>query len=189
MTSVAFFGGSFDPPHFGHVLAATLAIGQGFDRLLIVPVRAHAFGKRLSAFEHRVAMARLAFAPLPAAEVSEIERELPAPSFTLNTLRAIVHQNPSWQLRLLIGSDVLSDIPRWSGFEEVQRLAPPWVFARKGFPNPNSGPELVDISSTCVRSALARRRADPTSQGWLETRVPRAVIDYIERQGLYLEEH
>ncbi len=73
MTTLGVFGGSFDPPHVAHVLAASYALAVGnFERLLAVPVYAHAFDKKLASFEHRVAMCELAFAELPGVEVSRI---------------------------------------------------------------------------------------------------------------------
>jgi len=70
MTTLGVFGGSFDPPHVAHVLAASYALAVGnFERLLAVPVYRHAFDKKLASFEHRVAMCELAFAELPRVEV------------------------------------------------------------------------------------------------------------------------
>ena len=63
---VALFGGSFNPPHVGHVLAVTYALSVGLvERVLVVPVFEHALGKRLAPFEHRVEMSRRAFGWLP----------------------------------------------------------------------------------------------------------------------------
>src|SRR4051812_30483853 len=104
---VALFGGSFDPPHVGHVLAVSYALSVGFDSVLVVPTFEHAFGKASSPFEHRVAMAQLAFAPLPAAVVSRIEETLPVPSRTLATIECLRARDPDEQLRLLIGADLL----------------------------------------------------------------------------------
>lgn len=185
MTRVAFFGGSFDPPHMGHVLAAAYACGVGFERVLVAPVRSHAFGKQLAPFEHRIAMAREAFAQIARVEVSEIEAELPEPNFTLNTLLALTARHPDWQMRLMIGTDVLLDASKWNRFDEVTRLAPLFVLGRQGVAaGTGSAFELPEVSSTEVRQALGRRN-DLVTRAWLETRVPEAVLAYIEREGLY----
>lgn len=179
---VAFFGGSFDPPHFGHVLAASYALGRGFQRVLVVPVRAHAFGKRLAAYDHRLEMARAAFAHLPDVVVSDVERALPEPNYTLNTLQALSAAHPDFRFRLVIGSDVLSEAPRWNRFDEVSALAPPFVLNRDG----SSGAlRFPDVSSTEVRRQL-RSHEDRTPFGeWLEERVPIAVLTYASVHGLY----
>jgi nicotinate-nucleotide adenylyltransferase len=186
LIEVAFFGGSFDPPHFGHLLAAAYARGAGFDRVLVAPVRAHAFGKRLNAFEHRVAMARLAFESIDGVEVSEIEAELPEPNFTLNTLQALASAHPDWRLRLMVGSDVMADASKWNRFDEVRRLAPPFVLGRAGGPQQaQAGLQLAEVSSTDVRKALGRRHDDESIAEWLGQRVPKPVLGYIEKHGLY----
>ena len=78
-TRVALFGGSFNPPHMGHVLAVAYVLGVGLvDRVLVVPVFEHALGKQLVPFQHRLEMARRAFGWLPRVEVSTIEEQLGA---------------------------------------------------------------------------------------------------------------
>jgi nicotinate-nucleotide adenylyltransferase len=183
MTLVAFFGGSFDPPHFGHVLAAAYARGLDFDKVLVVPVRSHAFGKKLAPFQHRIAMTRLAFASLSAVEISEVEAELSEPSFTLNTLQLLARRHPDWQLRLLIGSDVLHDVAKWNRFDEVEGIAPPYVLERSGVDGARA--VLPDVSSTAVRKALERRASNRDAERWLRERVPHQVLRYIDREKLY----
>src|SRR5688572_21772618 len=111
---VAFYGGSFDPPHVAHVLAASYVLATGaFERVLVVPVPAHALDKRLAPFEDRVEMCELALGWLPGVEVSRIEQSLPLPSRTLYTLKALKSAHPDWSLRLVIGADVLLETQKW----------------------------------------------------------------------------
>lgn len=186
---VAFFGGSFDPPHVGHVLAAAYALCTApIDRVLFVPVRGHALHKPLSAFEHRVAMTELAAAGVAGAEVSRIEAELPTPNFTLNTLHELQRRHPDWQLRLMIGSDVFAQREKWQAFDEVVQLAPPLLLARSGFSSAGMGDDelgpslLPEVSSSTVRALLNGGKVnDPR----LHDLVPRTVLQYIEEHGLY----
>src|SRR5687767_3051770 len=105
--TVALFGGSFNPPHIGHVLAVTYVLSVGrVDRVVVVPVFDHALGKRLEPFEHRLEMARRAFDWLPQVDVSDIEERLGTPSRTLRTVLALESAHPEWDLRLLVGSDI-----------------------------------------------------------------------------------
>jgi nicotinate-nucleotide adenylyltransferase len=183
---VAFYGGSFNPPHVAHVLAASYVLSTGtFQRLLVVPVHAHALDKQLAPFEDRAAMCELAIGWLPGVEVSRIERELPLPSRTLYTLQALKERHPSWVMRLVIGADVLLETQKWHAFERVAELAPPLVLGRAGVSHPAAPPALLpDVSSTRVRELLLRRtEGDAASE--LARLVPRAVLEYVDAHRLY----
>jgi nicotinate-nucleotide adenylyltransferase len=188
--SVAIYGGSFDPPHVSHVLAVVYALKTGgFERVLVVPVFEHAFHKQLTAFEHRTRMCELAFAGIAGVEVSRVERELQVPSLTLRTLEHLAAQHPYWQMRLLVGSDVLGDTAKWHAFDRVSELAPPYVVARPGYQHPDSRAALLpDVSSTRVREALAAVD-DPAQLALLAVSVPSAVLSYITEHRLYASEH
>jgi nicotinate-nucleotide adenylyltransferase len=184
--SVAIYGGSFDPPHVSHVLAAVYALKVGgFDQVLVVPVFEHAFHKQLTPFQHRVRMAELAFMGIEGVQVSPVERELATPSLTLRTLEHLAALHPDWSLRLLVGSDVLSETSKWHAFERISALAPPYVVSRPGHQHPDAQAlALPDVSSTRVREALLRRTS-PSEAALLLYNLPRAVSDYIEEHGLY----
>ncbi len=184
---VALFGGSFDPPHLAHVLAVrhTLETGE-VDRVLVVPVFAHAFEKDLVPFEHRVRMTELAMSGIAGAEVSRVEEDLGAPSRTLRTVRALATAHPEWALRLLIGADILSERDRWLGWDEIVSRAPPLVLGRPGVADPSApSPVLPDISSSRVRDTLrstaGSRRMSAELAGW----VPELVLAYIDEHELY----
>jgi len=186
---VALFGGSFNPPHIGHVLSVTYALSAGLvERVVSVPVFAHALGKRLEAFEHRVEMARLAFEWLPGVEVSRIEERLGTPSRTLDTIVALQAEHPSWDLRLLVGSDILGELHQWHAFAEIARRAPPLVLPRAGTDAAGPLPRLLpEVSSTDVRARIGAWAQDssPLAQLELEALVPRAVLRYVKAHGLY----
>jgi len=183
---VAIYGGSFDPPHISHVLAAVYALKVGaFEQVLVVPVYEHAFQKKLSPFEHRVRLCELSFAGIAGVQVSPVERELATPSLTLRTLEHLAAQHPDWQMRLLVGSDVLGDSSKWHAFERIAQLAPPYIVARPGYQHPDAlALPLPDVSSTRIREALAAR-GEPDTEGLLAGSVPRDVLAYIDQHGLY----
>ena len=173
------FGGSFDPPHFGHVLAACWALGTGrLDRLLVVPALAHAFGKDLAPFPHRRRMAELAFADLARVEVSDLEARLGGPSYTVNTLAALRREAPDAALSLLVGTDLVEQIPSWHQGSRVLELATPLVIGRGGHARGGEDLLIPEVSSTEVRRRLAAGR-DATAL------VPAAVLAYAREHGLY----
>src|SRR5512140_2335516 len=98
--NVAVYGGSFDPPHVAHVLAAAYLLAcADVERVIVVPVFDHALDKELTPFELRLAMCELAFAELAAVELCRIEQSLPPPSYTLETLRQLARERPADRLR------------------------------------------------------------------------------------------
>jgi nicotinate-nucleotide adenylyltransferase len=177
--TVAVFGGSFNPPHVGHVLAVAYVLAiHDVDRVLVVPAFKHPFGKPLAPFEDRVHMCELAVAPLTRVEVSRVEQS--TDGLTLHMLQAIEREHPDWSLRLVIGSDILAEADKWFRFDEVQRLAPLIVLGRKGSPSHAPEPLLPEVSSTRVRELLGTRQWDA-----LASLVPRTVLDYVRQKSLY----
>jgi nicotinate-nucleotide adenylyltransferase len=176
---VAVYGGSFDPPHIAHTLVCAYVLAaHEVDRVLVVPTRSHPFDKALAAFEQRLHMCEIAFADLQRVEISDVERELPEPSLTLRTLEALQGRMPGVALRLVMGSDLLRETDNWHAFEEVAKIAPPLVVDRAGFPRPDGGPMLPEVSSTEVRRRLRSRL--PTD-GLLSPR----VAAYAHQHSLY----
>jgi len=188
--SVGVFGGSFDPPHVGHVLlTAYLMAVAGFERVLVLPVFAHAFDKPLSPFPIRVELCRLAFERVLGVEVSELEAELPRPNYTVNTLRELARAHPDWQLRLVVGSDCVLEKSRWQSFEDVVKLAPPFVVGRAGVEPVAEGPAcalLPELSSTQIRRWVKELPSAERSR-LLEPLLGRGVLGVIERHRLYLD--
>lgn len=184
-TPVGLFGGSFNPPHVGHVLSVAYVLStRQVEHVVVVPVFEHALRKSLAPFEHRLEMARRAFGWLPEVEVSPIEARLGAPSRTLSTILALQTEHPEWDLRLMVGSDILAELHQWHAFTEIERLAPPLVLQRAGATEAASGPAVLPrVSSTEVRQLLAA--AVPASSLELQALVPRAVLEYVLEQRLY----
>ena len=110
------FGGTFDPPHIGHlILASEASVDLQFDRLLwvLTPVPPHKLDHPITPLEHRLAMLKLAIAEEPDFELSRIEMDRPGPHYTVDTMRLLADQYPSAELTLLIGGDSLRDLPTW----------------------------------------------------------------------------
>jgi nicotinate-nucleotide adenylyltransferase len=181
---LALVGGSFDPPHLGHLLLAATALWVlEPDELWLLPVYRHPFSKSLAPFADRLAMTRLACAPFGAhVRVSALEEELAAAGgkgTTIELLRHLHAEAPSRSLLWVMGADLAAETPRWENFPEVERLSTVVWFNRQGHPAlPGGGPPLPDVSATEVRE-IAR------SGGDLHALVPTAVARYIAERKLY----
>jgi nicotinate-nucleotide adenylyltransferase len=183
---VAFYGGSFDPPHVGHLLSAVYALALGFEKVLVVPVYEHAFGKRMAPFDARVALCRACFRGIDGVEVSELEATLERPSYTVRALARLAEDHPDWELRTLVGSDVLAETHAWHEFDRVEKLAPLFVLLRLGHEVDGLGPAVLpEVSSSEVRRLLADRKRSPDAALRLERLVPEAVRSALETRGLY----
>ncbi|MCL2823226.1 MAG: nicotinate-nicotinamide nucleotide adenylyltransferase [Polyangiaceae bacterium] len=186
MTTVAIFGGSFNPPHVAHVMIASFVVMTEtvVDELWVVPCFQHPFAKTLAPFDDRLAMCRLAFSWIPRVVISTIERDLGGASRTIRTLRHIQKINSSWRLRMVIGTDIAEEAHRWDSFDEIQRLAPPIVLSRQGFSGSASGDSVIpSISSTQIREAMARGDED-----LVRAMVPPAVLAHMLDRSLYMSE-
>ncbi len=131
---IALFGGSFNPPHLGHQLAALYVLETaGVDELWLVPTFQHPFDKALEPFEDRLAMCRLAADALgPRARVTDVERELGDESRTLRTVRALQARHPEHRFALVIGADLVAETATWYGAEELRATVPFIVVGRAG---------------------------------------------------------
>ena len=187
------FGGTFDPPHVGHLALAEWARGElDLDRVLFVPAGAppHKAAARASA-AHRVAMTRAAVRGNPAFAVSTFEARRAGPSYTADTIAAIARAHPGTELFLLMGADMYATFDSWVRPDEIAALATLAVATRPGSRRPAlsraarrgrgvrwlTNPAL-EVSSSAVR-ALARRGSS------LRYLVPDAVGRYVAAHRLY----
>jgi nicotinate-nucleotide adenylyltransferase len=192
-------GGTFNPPHVGHLVCAQEAASElALDRVLLMPVHTppHKPAEADPGIEHRVELCRRATAGDPRLEVSRVEADRPGPSFTVDTLRALhEHANPRDQLTFIVGGDQAHGFPGWRDPEAILELAELAVAEREAVSHEavldrlaglRGVPERVrffamprlDVSSSQIRSRVAEGR--PVR--WL---VPDGVAAYIEEAGLY----
>jgi nicotinate-nucleotide adenylyltransferase len=187
---VGLFGGSFDPVHHGHLIVGQVAAeALGLAALRFVPAREQPFkrGQHRAPAEARAAMLDLAVEGYRGFEVERAELERPAPSYTVDTLRALREREPGIELTLLLGADAAAELAGWREATEVGKLAEIVVFARPGSDVPESPlihrvirVPAIDISATEIRR---RVREGESVRYW----VPDAVAEYITRHRLYLD--
>jgi len=175
------YGGSFDPPHFGHVMIAAYILSHfHIDKLLIIPCASHPFQKSLSSFNDRMEMCKRAFGIIDSSKIviSSIEQELSAPSYTIKTVQKVIELNPETKLSLFIGSDVEKNLPNWYKIDELKCLVDICVLPRTGFICKNESLLFPNISSTMIREAIMNKQ---NASKWLDHK----VYEYVLQQNLY----
>jgi nicotinate-nucleotide adenylyltransferase len=195
-------GGTFDPPHVGHLLLAEEArLALGLGQVLFTPAGGpwRKAGQELSPREDRLAMVRLAVADNPHFAVSALEIEREGPSYTAETLAALRDQfGLETELFFIMGADSLADFPHWHEPQRILELArlavaerpePEDVALEEGLADDLARAmrerviwldmRRIDISSTAVRD---RVRRGLSIRCW----VPPAVEEYIRQHGLYV---
>ena len=200
--NIGVYGGTFDPPHWGHITAARAAMEQlGLDKLVLIPDRVpphKALPEGSASPEQRLEMAVLATAELgKRAEVSDRELRRDGPSYTSDTLAELRREYPEDTLWLLMGSDMFLSLQTWHAPEEIMALARIAPFSREAEDESAAfaaqkarlereygaqicivqNPEVWELSSTEVRAALA------AGQG--SNLLPPAVYGYVLREHLY----
>jgi nicotinate-nucleotide adenylyltransferase len=178
---IALLGGSFNPPHVGHLMAALyVRTALAIDEVWLMPSFHHPFGKALEPFGHRVAMCEAMAADLgPWLKVSQIEKEVGGEGRTIETLEYLLPKHADARFRLVIGSDILKDLPGWKSWDRIQQLVDVTVLFRAGYPDVRAlGPPLAEVSSTEIRKKLEAKSL-PTEL------VPRAVLSYAQANHLY----
>jgi nicotinate-nucleotide adenylyltransferase len=195
---IGLFGGTFDPPHLGHLILASEAQTQlGLSRLLwiLTPEPPHKQAQPITSTEHRLAMVNLAIADNPAFELSSIELDRPGPHYTLDTVKLIAEQNPHADIVPIIGGDSLRDLPKWHQPQELV-YACHWIGVMR---RPNDDPNLdalehelpgisskihyvdaplLEIASREIRNRIANGRS-------VRYYLPTPVYEYINQHQLY----
>jgi nicotinate-nucleotide adenylyltransferase len=192
-------GGTFDPPHFGHLRLAEAALTQlALDKVLFAPVGVQPLKQeeRSSTAEHRAHMVELAIADEPRFALSRADLDRPSPHYTVDLLAIIQQQHPAAAVWFIMGEDSLSDLLRWRDPARIIQLARLAVLQRPGY-EPDwpaldrAVPDLrgqidwiehseIDISATGIRERLQHGLS-------IDTFVPAHVIDYIVAQHLYAD--
>lgn len=195
------YGGSFNPVHYGHLLLAESCREQAaLDEVWFMPAatQPHKQGAPMAPAKLRIEMLEVAMAGHPSFHVSSAEIDRGGISYTIDTLQAIRAERPTDDLFLLMGADVLHDLPKWREPRGILEIALPIAVVRHGSPPPDHEvlrplmtPErweasaklqvdmpVVEFSSKDVRERVGQGKS-------IRYRTPRAVEKLIETNGLY----
>jgi nicotinate-nucleotide adenylyltransferase len=198
LSRIGILGGSFNPPHLGHLICAQEAyLELALERVLLVPVQIppHKVLEEEPGPEHRLELCRLATAgDEQRLAVSDLEIRRDGPSYTVDTLEQLHAQAPDNELFLIVGGDVAAGFPSWREPERVLSLATLAVAERRGTPRKQVEDALCHLSggerarffrmpTIGISSTVIRRRAAAGAP--LKYLVPDAVAEYIDHHSLY----
>jgi nicotinate-nucleotide adenylyltransferase len=197
---IGLFGGTFDPPHLGHLILASEASSQlELTRLLwtVTPDPPHKQDQLITPLEHRLAMVKLAIRDNPFFELSDVELDRPGPQYTVDTIKLVAEQNPNAEIVPVIGGDSLQDLPTWYKPKEFLYAAH-WVgvMRRPGeevnleeldreLPGIKSKVHYVDAPLLEIASREIRNRV--ASGRPFRYYLPNPVYEYINEYHLYQE--
>jgi len=183
----ALFGGSFDPVHLGHLVVAETAADALGAAVRFMPAREQPFKRAAheATPEQRAEMLALAAAGNPRLTVERVELGLPAPSYTVRTLRALGEREPGNRFTLLLGADAAQDLAGWWEVESLPRLADVVVFARPGASVPRHPliGRVIEVPAIALSATEVRERVRAGRS--IRYLVPEAVREYIAAHGLY----
>ncbi len=207
MQHIGLFGGSFNPIHKGHILAAESVRAQlKLDKIYFLPAAYSPFKTQPELSNaHRVEMLKRAIASYPALKIDRRELDRPGPSFTINTLEDIVRTCPHDRLYLLIGMDAWEGFERWHQWQAIIERCHLVVVSRPGYATPvlsefwqekqltdlqllrNSPAGKLFFVTVPASKAASNEIRERIRQGLSTTNdLPEKVREYIEEQKLYV---
>ena len=182
-------GGTFDPIHFGHLVAASEA-ASAFDlaKVIFVPTGEPWQKQTITNSEHRYRMTQLAIADNEHFGISRVDVDRPGPTYTVDTLRDIAAEHPDAELFFITGADSISQIGTWKDAERIWPLAHLVGVTRPGHSlqvpkSPYGAVSLLEIPALAISSTDIRARVKARKP--IDYLLPQAVIDYIQQNDLY----
>lgn len=182
-------GGTFDPIHNGHLVAASeVAAALDLDRVVFVPTGEPWQKKTVSSREHRYLMTVVATASNPRFKVSRVDVDRPGPTFTVDTLRDLALEHENADLFFISGADAIAQILMWKNVEDVWSLAHFVAVSRPGHQlklpaAPTGAISELEVPALSISSTDVRARVENGKPIWYL--VPDGVVQYISKHGLY----
>ncbi|MGH3587759.1 MAG: nicotinate-nucleotide adenylyltransferase [Pseudonocardia sp.] len=188
---IGVMGGTFDPIHHGHLVAASEVANRfGLDEVIFVPTGQpwQKSERVVSRSEDRYLMTVVATASNPTFSVSRADIERPGPTYTADTLADLHAEHPDAELYFITGADALSQILTWQKLDELFDLAHFVGVTRPGYPLdddhlPDGSVSLVEVPAMAISSTDCRRRVQAGRPVWYL--VPDGVVQYISKRHLY----
>ena len=183
-------GGTFDPIHFGHLVAASEAASAfNLDKVIFVPTGEPWQKQNITDSEHRYRMTQLAISGNQHFDISRVDVDRPGPTYTVDTLRDIHAQQPNAELFFITGADSISQIGTWKDSDKIWPLAHLVGVTRPGHSlevpkSPHGAVSLLEIPALAISSTDIRARVKAGKP--IDYLLPKEVIDYIKQNNLYV---
>ncbi|OGQ04026.1 MAG: nicotinate (nicotinamide) nucleotide adenylyltransferase [Deltaproteobacteria bacterium RIFCSPLOWO2_01_44_7] len=173
-SKIGILGGSFNPPHLGHVGICRYVLEQKkVDEVWVIPCFEHPFDKPLVSFDHRFKMCELTFKEFDdKAVVKDVEKQLGGKSFTLRTVQFLKKENPKLEFFLILGEDAAKEAKTWHQYDKLKK-AVSWLIIPRGPESP-----VPDVSATDIRKILQEGKN-------VGKYLPQLVYQYIVQNRLY----
>ncbi len=193
---IGIMGGTFDPIHNGHLVAASeVSWVYDLDEVIFVPTGRPVFklDKQVTNAEDRYLMTVIATASNPKFTVSRVDIDRPGITYTIDTLRDIRMQHSDAELFFITGADAVAEIMEWKDAEQMWELAHFVAVTRPGYTGPEhvhlpeGHVDTLEIPALAISSTDVRRRAAHNEPVWYL--VPDGVVQYIGKHGLYRKNH
>lgn len=187
---IGIFGGSFNPPHIGHLVCAQWVYEQlHLDKIVFLPsgIPPHQHKKETICGKHRKEMTRRAISPYPYFELDSIEVDTPKKHYTFDTITALKEKYDNAKLYFIIGGDMVDDLKTWYRIDELVELVQFVGVNRPGskMVTPYSI-QVVEAPLMAISSSLIRQRVQERNP--VDLLLPTGVLEYIEAEKLYSKE-
>jgi nicotinate-nucleotide adenylyltransferase len=186
---IGIFGGSFDPVHNGHIESVQSFLNSGLiDEVwvLLTPDPPHKSGRMMAPFSDRIQMLHLAFGDHKDVTISDVEKSLPSPSYSLQTVRHLKNHYPGFTFFLCLGGDSLAEFHTWYRYREILKECSLMAVLRPGFSREGISNEILEktvfVDHKPVRASSTQVRKDAAASDQI---LPAQVKEYIEKHQLY----
>jgi nicotinate-nucleotide adenylyltransferase len=187
MTKVGILGGTFDPPHYGHLLIANEVLSKlNLDEIWFMPNQEPPHKRKSESVENidRLQMLELSIKGNSVFRIEKNELERSGPSFTVDTMKILNERYPNHQFFFIIGADMIEYLPNWHKIDELMKLVQFVGVQRPEYSSKTDYPIIyVDVPAFDVSSSMIRERVQ---QGMtIRYLLPDSVIDFIRENHLY----
>ena len=188
---VGILGGTYNPPHMGHLVMADQVMDQlDLDKILFMPTAQpphSSVEKKTISSDIRVEMLKLAIQDHPAFDMELYEVKAGGKNYTYDTMKALIDLYPAVDFYFIIGGDMISDLPTWYKIDELVQLVQFVGVKRPGYEKESEYPIImVDTPTLEISSSYIRHKV--AIGGSIKYLVPKAVEEFIEKEGLYKDD-
>ncbi|BAC13941.1 nicotinate-nucleotide adenylyltransferase [Oceanobacillus iheyensis HTE831] len=186
MREIGILGGTFDPPHLGHLLIAEeVRRAKELDEIWFIPTNTppHKEDTTTSA-DHRTSMIQLAIDSHPSFKLNDMELKREGKSYTYDTIQELTDLYPSHTFYFIIGGDMVEFLPKWHRIDELLEMITFIGVSRPGYSLQTSYPvDFVDIPTIQLSSTILRERLQ--NREWIRYLLPDSVMQYVREHQLY----